>query len=164
MPDSHLPTAQQPVPIDTPQYCPSNSVDLSKASLRVMAKQRGLILTPEERLGISASLQTTHDGGTGRIWCLKAPESRGADLDGQISVILDQLTPDLAVWQCLAGNYRLDLFVGLFMESLNRGVEISPASMQALASRGILLGLDIYGPVGEASDESADLPDARQAG
>lgn len=75
-------------------------------------------------------------------------------------MILNQLTPDLAAWQCLAENYRLDLFVGLFMESRNRGAEISPASMQALASRGVVLGLDIYGPVGEASDESADLPEA----
>jgi hypothetical protein len=125
---------------------PNNSVDLSKATLRVMSKHLSQPLTPHEKSRISQCLQTIHDGGTLRSWSLRAPESPGADLDGQISLILDQLTSDLMVWQHLAENYRLDMFVGLFMESRNRGVEISPASMQALASRGILLGLDIYGP------------------
>lgn len=151
---------QQAVPIDTVESFPNNSVDLSKATLRVMSKHLRQPLTPHEKSRISQCLQTTHDGGTWRSWRLRAPESPGADLDGQIFVILDQLTPDLAAWQHLAENYRLDLFVGLFMESRNRGVEISPASMQALASRGILLGLDIYGPAAETGGVRSDEPEA----
>lgn len=121
-------------------------------SLRVMAMKGCGPLSSDDKARISKCLQTTHDGGSGRGWSLRAPECQGADLDSQVQHILGQLTKDLAAWQSLRTCYRIDLFVGLFMESLNRGVTLLPTSMQALASRGILLGLDIYGPVGESSE------------
>ncbi|MEU4607867.1 hypothetical protein AB0F43_33200 [Kribbella sp. NPDC023972] len=39
-----------------------------------------------------------------------------------------------------------------FMEHLNEGIEISPATLMALARRRIMLSLDIYGHGDEASE------------
>ena len=38
----------------------------------------------------------------------------------------------------------MDLFTGLFLEAMNRGIRLSPNTMQKLSSRGIELGFDIY--------------------
>src|SRR5262249_39835996 len=54
------------------------------------------------------------------------------------------LSKDLSIWRSLA-KYRPNLFVGLFLQESNEGIEISPQSLSLLAERGIMLGLDIYG-------------------
>jgi hypothetical protein len=38
----------------------------------------------------------------------------------------------------------VDLFTSLFLEAMNRGIRLSPNTMQKLSSRGIELGFDIY--------------------
>jgi hypothetical protein len=55
------------------------------------------------------------------------------------------LTEDLAVWEELTTRFSADLFCGLFMREGNEGLSLSPETMQALGSRRLLLGLDIYG-------------------
>lgn len=83
----------------------------------------------------------TRDG-----WRLHAPEAKEADLDQQVAWILARVTDDLEVWRKVTSEYRVDLFVGLFLERPNRGIELSPQTMTQLGARGIRLGLDIYGP------------------
>lgn len=68
------------------------------------------------------------------------------NLDSQISELLNKLSSDLAVWKEIDSKFKIDLFVGLFMNESNEGLELSPASLKSLGERGILLGLDIYDP------------------
>ena len=81
-----------------------------------------------------------------RSWGFAAPESIGADLDGQVQWILSRLTSDLSVWRQLTSKYEVDLFCGLFLEHSNRGVSLSVDTMGQLAERGIEIGFDIYAP------------------
>jgi len=80
---------------------------------------------------------------TGR-WGISAARRKPGNLDAQIEELLSQLSSDLAVWRQLA-KYEPDLFVGLFLEQSNEGIELSANSLSLLADRGISLGLDVYG-------------------
>jgi hypothetical protein len=80
------------------------------------------------------------------IWQLHAEVTEPESLDKQVSELLRRMTSDLGVWTALSNRFRVDLFCGWFMGSSNEGVEISPATMVALGSRGIALSVDIYGP------------------
>lgn len=92
------------------------------------------------------------------IWRLRTKETEPEDLDGQVSVLLGQVTSDLSVWGDITARFRVDLFCGFFMGSENEGVEISPQTLLALGQRGIKLSLDIYGQ--EASDSLEVGPQA----
>jgi len=86
--------------------------------------------------------------GTVRIakigsWRLSAARREPEDLEAQILEILDQLTPDLAVWKSLA-RYSPDMFCGIFMASGNDVLCLSAKASLALGERGIALALDIY--------------------
>src|SRR5262249_25747193 len=81
------------------------------------------------------------DGG----WFLRAEKRRPGDLGGQIEEIFSKLTPEISVWRELVNRYRSDLFVGLFLEESNEGIELSGRSLSLLADRGVSLALDIYG-------------------
>jgi len=78
-------------------------------------------------------------------WFLRAEKRQPGDLDGQIEEIFSKLTPEISVWRELVNRYRSDLFVGLFLEESNEGIELSSRSLSLLADRGVSLGLDIYG-------------------
>ena len=79
-------------------------------------------------------------------WHLHTSDTEPEDLDGQVAELLGRLTCDLSVWADLSSRFNVDLFCGWFMQQGNEGVEISPATLKALGERGIILGLDIYGP------------------
>jgi hypothetical protein len=130
------------------------SVDKSTLSLRLFGDD----LDPEEvsallgcaptdgkkkgdrRLGKSGHEQVAKKGS----WRLQAPESEGADLDGQLDWIFSRLTKDLDVWKLLSLRYRLDLFSGLFLKEENRGISLSPKSLKEIADRNVSIGFDIY--------------------
>jgi hypothetical protein len=82
-------------------------------------------------------------------WRLIAKSAEPEDLDGQIRWLMSQVSDDLSVWKLLTQAYDVDLFCGLFMQSSNDGLSLSPETMLMLGLRGIELGLDIY----DASDE-----------
>jgi len=86
--------------------------------------------------------RTCHSGA----WRLRADDCEPENLDGQIADLLGMMSDDLEIWKTLASKFRIDLFCGLFMEGANEGLGISPEMLRALGERGILLGLDIYGP------------------
>lgn len=90
------------------------------------------------------------------IWSLRATELEPADVDAQIKEILDRLPADLSVWQYITGEYRIDLFCGWFLGNYNEGISISPESMIALGSRGILLDMDIYSSPEEDEEHSGN--------
>ncbi|MBC2601860.1 DUF4279 domain-containing protein [Puniceicoccus vermicola] len=86
-------------------------------------------------------------------WSLSAPDSSEADIDSQVEWILSRLTKDLGVWKKITGEYDVDLFSGLFLEAMNRGISISPTTMKEISSRGIELGFDIYSFEPEEADQ-----------
>ena len=77
---------------------------------------------------------------------MKAPESSGAKIDAQLSWIFSRLTEDMRVWKRLTSKYQADIFVGLFLENKNRGISLSPDSMNELRRRKLSIGFDIYCP------------------
>lgn len=78
-------------------------------------------------------------------WRLEAEKSVPGDLNGQISAILAKLTDDVSVWWGLTQRFRCDVFCGLFLNGGNEGEQLEPSTLAALGSRGLPLGLDIYG-------------------
>jgi hypothetical protein len=81
-------------------------------------------------------------------WQYSVDRREPGDLDGQIREIFGALTDDLSAWRPLAATYKPDLFVGIFLQDENEGIEISAESLRILADRGVSLSLDIYGPTG----------------
>ena len=129
----------------------------SAASLRIIGDELipaeitealGASPTHEQTKGEKMSGKNTGKVRSARtgMWRLRVSDREPEDLDGQIREILGQLTEDLDVWKSISSRYKLDLFCGLFMECSNEGMELSPESLLALGSRGIKIGLDIYGP------------------
>jgi hypothetical protein len=80
------------------------------------------------------------------LWRLSATPAEPEGLDSQVEELLGKLSQDLDVWRNLSSRFRVDLFCGWFMKQGNEGVCISPATLHALGSRGIELGVDIYAP------------------
>ncbi len=78
------------------------------------------------------------------MWSISVSDREPGDLDGQIAEILNPLTQDLEIWKDVVSRYRADLFCGLFMGSGNDGLSLSPESLLALGSRGIMIDFDIY--------------------
>jgi len=86
------------------------------------------------------------------IWLLETTDSEPENIDMQVSELLGKLTEDLAVWSNIKSRFKIDLFCGLFMEESNEGAEISSGTLKALGERGIMLSLDIYGPIQEIKE------------
>jgi hypothetical protein len=68
------------------------------------------------------------------------------ELADAVDTLLARLPADPAIWRALGSRYQLDVFCGLFLRSENQGADLPPATLAALAERGLTLGLDIYGP------------------
>lgn len=77
-------------------------------------------------------------------WRLQATRTEPEDLPVQIDELLGKLTFDMSAWAKVRETCRIDLFVGLFMNSGNNGLSISPVHLRSLGERGIELGLDVY--------------------
>jgi hypothetical protein len=82
-------------------------------------------------------------------WHLSSDRAIPGDLDRQIGDLLARTTDDPAVWRAIHARYQADLFAGLFMDSTNDGLTLTPETLAAAALRGLAIGLDIYGPVSE---------------
>lgn len=78
-------------------------------------------------------------------WLLAAQRAEPEALDDQVKWLMSQVSDDLGIWQDLTASYDVDIFCGLFMQSGNDGIWISPMTMLELGKRGIGIGLDIYG-------------------
>jgi len=60
----------------------------------------------------------------------------------------------MRAWAEVRKTGQIDLFVGLFMNSGNNGLSVSPTHLLVLGERGIELDLDVY-------DQSEDQPSDR---
>jgi hypothetical protein len=78
------------------------------------------------------------------IWTYKLPASSEWELGDAIQTLLERLPADPALWETLAGEFKTDVFCGLFLSAANRGTELRVETMALLAERRLTLGLDIY--------------------
>jgi len=79
------------------------------------------------------------------LWSYAGPDTSPGNIDTQVTELLSGLTSDLLIWEGLAERFKIDLFCGWFLRSLNEGIEVSAETLLALCERHIILGLDIYG-------------------
>jgi site-specific DNA recombinase len=85
-------------------------------------------------------------------WLTRSGQTRGGGpftkstlhLDDQIRIILNMVSNDLKTWRFLAERFSTELFVGVFLSTINQGFEVSPTTMNELAERRLRLALDIY--------------------
>lgn len=85
-------------------------------------------------------------------WRLVAKPGEPAELDWQINDLLSRLNDDLGAWRSLAGRYRGRVFCGLFLASQNDGLTLRPETLVRIGERGLVIDLDIYGPVQSEPD------------
>ena len=130
-------------------------VDRTKAALRFFGDD----LDPEEisaRLGGEPTVAARKGGvwltpsGKEAVarrgsWRRKVSQRQPGDLDGQIAELFADLTTDLAVWREFATRCQADIFCGLFLSEGNQGFTLKPETLAAIGTRGLVLGLDIYG-------------------
>ena len=65
-------------------------------------------------------------------WRLEYSESDAADLEEKVEGLLGKLTSDVAVWRRITGQYKVDIFCGLFLDSWNEGFGLSPRVVKGL--------------------------------
>ncbi len=127
-------------------------VDLIRVSIRVGGDDldpdevtRALGVAPDfaarkgERRQSGGSVVTQPTG----VWSVGI-SGREWTLEDAIAALLDRLSADLAVWDALAGRYRMDAFCGLRVATWNRGAVLSSELLRRLADRHLDLSLDIY--------------------
>ena len=103
------------------------------------------------RLGETIGRKGKRIAKTG-LWSLRASTQNPGNLDIQVEEILGKMTGDLGTWKRVSKEYRVDLFVGVFLKHGNEGLSISTCTLLKLGERGIEIDLDIYG--GDGEDEN----------
>jgi hypothetical protein len=81
------------------------------------------------------------------IWSLRATER--ASFDEMVRLLLSKMSDDISVWKGLSAQFRCELFVGVFMTTVNDGFCISTDTLSALSDRRIMLAFDAYSHVEE---------------
>ena len=123
-------------------------VDRWKVALRVYGEE----LDPD---GISALLGCEPSSAVRRgtpfpksgRWILEIDSKdcdENDDVDNSLRMLLARLPSDPDVWVSLANSHRVDVFCGLFLNSPNRGFEISAEVSRLLVDRGLHIGFDLY--------------------
>jgi hypothetical protein len=108
-----------------------------------------------ERLGSPATSAAAKGGtwltpsGAERIaktgwWRLRVEAGDADAFNSQVAQLFATLTTDCATWRDLSGRYGGNLFIGVFLGSLNEGLTITPGTALAMGERGLSLQLDIY--------------------
>jgi hypothetical protein len=77
-------------------------------------------------------------------WTLSRNRTSEHKLEEEIQAIFDQLPDNPEVWEELAQCSRGGLFCGLFFQTWNRGLGLSPEITKQIAARHLSLELDIY--------------------
>ncbi len=75
---------------------------------------------------------------------LKPEDTDEWDPGEAMMLIMRRLPASVRLWQRLTKKYKIDFFVGLSMESKNKGFVLSPEVMKYLGDRGIETGFDVY--------------------
>ncbi len=129
----------------------------SRISLRIIGEH----LNPDEVSAILGCQPTSFeqkgqpvlrpDGTVARIgrtgaWrlALSPADTDEWDCGEAIMILMTRLPAGIEMWNSLSERFRVDFFIGLSMESRNKGFSLSPEVMKYLGERGIEAGFDIY--------------------
>jgi hypothetical protein len=82
-------------------------------------------------------------------WHLRSEDASPGDLDRQIAELLSRTTDDPAIWLGINARHQADVFVGLFMGTVNDMFALEAETLAALARRGLTLVFDVYDPLPE---------------
>jgi len=82
------------------------------------------------------------------LWMLEGSLPEESDLEDQVRALLSRATDDLEAWEQVGRDSAVDIYCGLFLDDINRGLDLSQELIQMLGVRGIGLGFDIYCPLG----------------
>ena len=66
------------------------------------------------------------------------------DVDVAIGDLMQALNSDIATWQSLSSQFRVELSIKLSMRTQNKGFCLSPGTMRYLGDRHIEAGFDVY--------------------
>jgi hypothetical protein len=80
------------------------------------------------------------------IWLLALPASPEWELGDAIYTLLEQLPPDPALWESLAGWADVSVVCGLIVHGADRAAVLAPDTLARLAERRLPLRLEIRGP------------------
>ncbi|TCZ80382.1 DUF4279 domain-containing protein [Lysobacter sp. N42] len=78
------------------------------------------------------------------FWRHSFDTPQDANVEEFIAGLAETLSPSLP--RLLSGGGKARLFIGLFLQQENIGLELSPELMSRCGAVGISLGFDIYGP------------------
>jgi len=82
-------------------------------------------------------------------WLLSVEGEAPHEPEELLKLLLAQLPRDPSIWVELNQRFAVHLGFGLFLDSWNRGFDLSPTVVERVASIGATLGFDIYSPSGE---------------
>lgn len=77
------------------------------------------------------------------IWRYALPASPEWELSDAIDTLLEQMPPDPALWESLAGWADVSVICGLYVHDVNRGADLHPDTLARLAERRLALRLEI---------------------
>lgn len=136
------------------------------ASLRVFGDD----LDPDELTGLLGRLpsESRRKGDVYRVtrrgrlreadtgyWSYRAQDRAPGALDLQIDQIFRDLTEDIGAWRAVTSRFSCDLYCGLFLRDWSGWSILTPATLGAIAARGVELNLQVYGVIGSGSDQGA---------
>jgi hypothetical protein len=79
-------------------------------------------------------------------WIAAAEDKTPEAINDQLDDLFANMSQDMQSWLTLSSKYDADVFCGLFMDETNEGFSLRPATLQALASRGLEIDFDVYRP------------------
>ena len=77
-------------------------------------------------------------------WIAKVKVRQPGDLNAQILTLLGPTPAESDVWEKIHARFQCDLFAGIFMQTSNCGLTLSPEASSAMSLRRLPLHLDIY--------------------
>ena len=113
-----------------------------------MTKRLGVAPTSNHRRGeVLRRGSHEHQAVTGHWgFSLGTEHTETWNLDAALNATLDYLPAGAALWQDLGDRFQVDLFCGLFMGSSNQGTDIESATLARIATLGLAISFDVYGP------------------
>ena len=77
------------------------------------------------------------------VWRYALPASPEWELSDAIDTLLEQMSPDPALWESLSGWANVSVICGLYVHDVNRGADLHPDTLAKLSERRVALRLEI---------------------
>lgn len=92
------------------------------------------------------------------MWRLQSSESWPCDLDTHVRSLVKSSPASVSIWQKLSKEYRVDLFIGMWLEKEAPSFVLLPESLMLLAERGIAISINSYALGEDGATDPSSLP------